>query len=332
MVLKYENIYARNIACLVFIYGLAYLEFSIMPKLPGMPNPTIMQLFNYLCGSFLLIFINNHFVIRNYFLNGKYLKALLGSSSIGIVMFCFSYYLGQLYNIPNNVASEILGSFVKLIIGMCIYLGHNYVLTNMLYTQKKLMSTGAELHFLKQQLSPHFLLNSLNNLYGVSLSAPEIISHKILELSELLRYQVAATNKLTVPIQDEVKFVNNYLNNAKYKANNLNLKINTTGNLSNAAIAPLLFLPLIENAVKFCLESDAPYIHAEWVFDENIIQLNIENNYQTAILSKQGNNIGLANLKRRLEILHLKNNFTIDTATYNIYKTQLTIWHTNTNA
>jgi two-component system, LytTR family, sensor kinase len=328
---KYENIYTRNIICLIIVFGIAYLGFTLMPKLPGMPNPSAMQLLSYLAGNYFLLLINNHIIVRTLFLKGKYLKALLGAFAIGTVLFLFSYYLGNLYNIPQNIASEILGSFVKIIVGACIYLGHNYFVTNVLNTQKKLLNTGAELDFLKQQLSPHFLLNSLNNLYGVSLTAPEIIPDKIIELSQLLSYQVAATNKQIVSITDEIKFVNDYLNNAKYKANNLKLNITTEGNIGDENIAPLLFLPLIENAIKFSLETDEPYINADWILKSDTTQLSIENNYQTEIKTKQGNNIGIANLKRRLEILQLKNIFTSDTTLPHIYKTQLTIWHSNTN-
>jgi LytS/YehU family sensor histidine kinase len=212
------------------------------------------------------------------------------------------------------------------VIGSSIYFWNDWILNNVIKTQKKLLNKEAELNFLKQQLSPHFLLNSLNNLYGVSLSTPEIVSDKILELSDLLRYQVEATNKNNVPLSEEVKFVNDYLENAKYKSNKLIINLESKGEVLNENLPPLLFLPLIENAVKYSAECEQPIINAKWIFENNSICFDIENNFYMNSKIKSGTNIGLANLKRRLEILKQKYSFEIINTNPELYKTILKIW------
>ena len=99
---------------------------------------------------------------------------------------------------------------------------------------------------------------------------------------------------------------------AEQKTNNLKIKTDVTGLQKNYAVPPLLFLPLVENAVKFSTEQDEPFVHIHFDFAKDGIVFIIRNNFLIDGSTLNGTGVGISNLKRRLEILSLKNEFTIE--------------------
>ncbi|HEU4497662.1 MAG TPA: histidine kinase, partial [Flavobacterium sp.] len=190
--------------------------------------------------------------------------------------------------------------------------------------KRKLIANENELSFLKHQLNPHFLLNAINNLYGVSLAEPEIVSEKILELADLLHYQLDAIKKNTVLLADEIAFCKNYIAYMQYKSNNLKVETAITGNFQNKKIHTLLFLPLIENAIKYASETQNPQVNINWLLDKDCLIFTISNTFTANNSKAKGTEIGLANLKRRLEILDAKSELTITENDF--FKVQLTLW------
>lgn len=168
----------------------------------------------------------------------------------------------------------------------------------------------AELKVLKTQIKPHFLFNSLNNIYALALDKSDETADVVLQLSDLMRYILYDCNEKLVDINKELDFSRNYINLHKIRLGEdtpVNFIIN--GHFDGHKIAPLLFEPFIENAFKhgvYGKDSDS-FINIIFNFDENDqMELIIENSYDPNWnSSKKGSGgIGIQNVIRRLELIY----------------------------
>jgi two-component system, LytTR family, sensor kinase len=327
--INYENIWVRNIIFGTLFIGLIFIQSKFSPEIPGMPVETDFQI---LFGLFLLymgIFVFNHFAVRLLLFTKKYVLFLLIFIAYTFIITVIAFYVDNSIfgysGLKFSYIAQLTSSCLMLFIGVAIYMTHTWILNNILKTKKTLLDKESELNFLKQQLSPHFLFNAINNLYGTALAAPEIITDKILELSDLLRYQVESTTKNDVTIEEERAFVENYINYTTYKSNDLAVTNETLGNVEPFKLPPLLFLPLLENAIKYSSETEQAFIHILWQFDSQSITFSIENSYLTEGSKIKGTKVGLDNLKKRLGLLNIKHSLKTDLSTKNIYKIELQI-------
>ncbi len=195
--------------------------------------------------------------------------------------------------------------------------------------------TEAELKNLKNQINPHFLLNTLNNIYALSQFNPPKSSSAILELSELLRYVLYDNEKKYVPLQEEVDFIRNYIELMQLRLTD-NMKVAVTFDISensNTMIAPLIFISLIENAFKHGISNDEPSV-IEFKLKENpngeIIFYARNSYFPKTISDKSGSGIGLQQVKKRLELLYPHHYFWQTEIKNNFYSTILIIDTLNT--
>lgn len=169
--------------------------------------------------------------------------------------------------------------------------------------------TEAELKNLKNQLNPHFLLNTLNNIYALIAFDSDKAQKAVQELSKLLRYILYENQEMYVPLSKETEFIRNYIELMKIRLNN-NVTVETSFNLipgSNTMIASLLFISLIENAFKHGTSAtEKSFIHI--TIDErkdNTVICKIENSYHPKNdMDKSGSGIGLEQVRKRLELLY----------------------------
>jgi two-component system, LytTR family, sensor kinase len=329
---KYENIWVRNIALSLFLFLFILIQDHFSPQIPDNPSPTFMQAVAYFFLNYGLIFLHNHICVRLLFFQKKYLYYGISLLPFAILLSWLSIDIEGTTSFKTPYAINFTSNILFLIFGAALYIANNWIITNLTKTKTELINKEAELNFLKQQLSPHFLFNAINNLYGTALASPDIIPDKILELSDLLRYQIESTTKEHVKISEEMTFVQNYLNYTNYKTNGLELTNKVKGEVKAYFLPPLLFLPLIENAVKYTTETENPFIHLEWIFEEKTFTFTINNSYLAEGSKLRGTKIGLENLKKRLEILNLKNELLIDSSKKDVYKIKLKLWDLDTNA
>jgi len=167
----------------------------------------------------------------------------------------------------------------------------------------------AELKLLKAQIHPHFLFNTLNNLYGLTLEKSDDAPNLVLRLSEILDYILYRCNEKRVSLSEEINNLNNYIEIEKIRySDKLKLNISFPANTNNLNIAPLIILPFVENAFKHGV-SNFPGI--AWVkikisLNENSLIFNIENTKNPNI-DKEKNytkGIGLSNVKKRLNLMY----------------------------
>ncbi len=172
---------------------------------------------------------------------------------------------------------------------------------------EKAKNTEAELAWLKNQINPHFLFNTLNNISSLTHIDPDAAQDAIAQLSDLLRYAMYETNKKTVPIQGEETFMRNYIALMKLRCNE-KTEVNSHFTIQNpqTEIAPLLFISLIENAFKHGVSSSRPSkIDIELKQQNGEILFTCDNtNYPKDDADRSGSGIGVENTRRRLELMY----------------------------
>lgn len=168
-----------------------------------------------------------------------------------------------------------------------------------------------ELKHLKAQLNPHFLFNTLNNLYGLSVTQSKKLPELMLKLSELLRYSLYETNQNFVSLEKELRYISNYLELEKIRLDDkTRIDYQTTGDCSGLYIAPLLLMSFIENSFKHYSigRNQQAYVNIHFDFGENSLHLIIVNSLDPALYTErndpQGKGIGLTNVKQRLDLLY----------------------------
>lgn len=172
----------------------------------------------------------------------------------------------------------------------------------------------AETNFLKTQINPHFLFNTLNNIYSLTLSKSEHAATITSQLQQLIKYMLEDCNKIMVPLQGEINFLKNYisLERLRNKQENVTIVLETEGEYNDKHIAPLLLINFIENAFKHGVKAgvEASFVHINISIQHNILSFEIINsipldtatNTQQDI--KESGGIGIANVERRLAILY----------------------------
>ena len=145
--------------------------------------------------------------------------------------------------------------FSSLILPIAIKssLGYYQFYTKTLQLEKE--KVQLELNFLKAQVNPHFLFNTLNNLYG-------LIVHKridesaetVTRLSDFMRYSLENANKKSISLSEEIKLINNYIELEGLRLNNTKVTFTTNANENKKSLPPLLFIPLVENAFKYNID------------------------------------------------------------------------------
>ncbi len=170
----------------------------------------------------------------------------------------------------------------------------------------------AELKLLKAQLNPHFLFNTLNNLYGLSVIKSDKLPDLMLKLSDLLRYSLYETKEVFVPLQREINYLENYISLEKIRLEEqAEIIFNVEGNIQDEKIAPMLFIVFVENAFKHLAIANG--IKSKVVvtvkISEERIHFTCRNTYEEVYdgeknLEKGKSGIGLVNAKKRLDLLY----------------------------
>ncbi len=328
--LNYENIWVRNAGLFTLMMGLTFLDYQLNPEPDAVSLPLILLgLFAY----YLLWFLHNVLLLRHFLLKQRYLLYVLllivYVAGYSALTYLFGGYVAP--EQPSSYASEVVGALLSVIIGSGFYFMHLWILNNLVKTKKRMLHTETELAQLKQQMNPHFLLNALNNLYGVSLAAPGKVPDKILELSELLTYQVETSKKDWIPLQEEMDFADKYLHYMEWKTNGMKVKMNVAGDVPNYRLTPMIFLPLLENAVKYASETPEPTISVDWSFKNQRLLVTVTNNFKPALSRKESTRTGIDNLRRRLELYHPQHKLTL-LEDKDQFTAQLEIWNMSTVA
>ncbi|MBF4487399.1 MULTISPECIES: sensor histidine kinase [unclassified Flavobacterium] len=320
----YQNFFLRNIIVNAFIILVILACVYDEIKLDGRDWSYMLSKIavGYLpCIIWVTIF--NVFIIRPFLFKRK-LKTFFTLFVIYWTSFYFFMnWFFPLVGLGNFKTLQILSLIIN---GMFFYFIHVVITKKIRDADKDIMNFKSELSFLKQQLNPHFLLNAMNNLYGESLSDPDKLPDRILNLSDMLRYQIEATKKDYVFLEEEIAFIKKYIEYYTFQNERLVVTQLFEGDYDNIDIPPLFFLPLVENAVKFSAETPKPFINIDLKVKCNQLSFTLKNNYLESGSRLSSTGIGIENLKRRLEVYGLRHELNCKKEK-NIFMVKLKIWH-----
>lgn len=177
-----------------------------------------------------------------------------------------------------------------------------------LHQEMEQARVSSELSFLKAQINPHFFFNTLNNIYALTHVDAEVSRKAIHQLSRMMRYVLYDTQNATTMLSQEIAFIKDYISLMELRLTDVvKIDFSAPAALRDMAIAPMIFLPFIENAFKHGVSATQPsYINITVTQKDSVIELNVVNTIikeQNTNL-EEGNGIGLNNTKRRLDLLY----------------------------
>ena len=203
-------------------------------------------------------------------------------------------------------AMVAINSFLILAIGTIIRMYTEWSSNEITTKQIEAQKSSSELHFLKNQISPHFLFNSLNSIYSLTTKKSNDAPEAVITLSELLRYMLYQTNQDFVLLNNELDYVQNYLKLQRLRiANNEHVTINIHGGINSQKIRPLLLISFIENAFKYGTDFKGhTKIKIEIYVKDDELQFTCINLIGSRKNDKTSSGIGLQNTKDRLSLLY----------------------------
>lgn len=249
------------------------------------------------------IYINNLFVLPYFHKNRRhFLMLFLGNSLVftAIAEYALRSSLG--ISFQWKVFLTFLGVVILTITcGMAIRMARDSF-----YRRQQVKD--AELKLLKGQLNPHFLFNTLNNLYGLSVLKSDKLPGLMLQLSDLLRYSLYETKDAFVPLRKEIQYLENYVALEQIRLEQTQIDLEITGEITDQQIAPMLLIVFVENAFKH-LGGSQSRVKILVTITQNKLEFICENTMDKLVNSTENieasnKGIGLENAKKRLDLIY----------------------------
>ncbi len=192
-------------------------------------------------------------------------------------------------------------------IGICISVIQLWLDTERIKDKAENEKNITELSFLKSQVNPHFFFNTLNNIYSLAVIQSNKTADAVLKLSHIMRYILTETQSDFVALENEINFIQNYIDLQSVRlTDKVSVYFKIDGYIKDKQIAPLLFIPLVENAFKYGVSTkEKTEIKIELNVEEKKITLSVSNNIvQQENIIQETTGIGIQNVKRRLTLLY----------------------------
>ena len=227
------------------------------------------------------------------------------------VIFAFAPQLNydqtEFWNIKSTIHSTVY-IYPVVILAVIIFVIHDWFKKEKLRLEVQKEKLEAELKYLKNQINPHFLFNTINNIYSLVLGKSKKAPHALLKLSDMLNYLLYESNSDTIALSKEIQNLNDYIELEQFRyGDKLQVMFNYKVSSREIAIPPLLLLPFVENAFKHGAgESlEKGWIHINLNEENNHLTFKIENSLDENAAMKNVDNggIGLSNVKKRLELM-----------------------------
>ena len=296
---------ARSLICNATVF---YLFFYVLLPLTLFKNRVISAFFFFLVCIIIWIILNHYcliFIGKNFIVNAPYYKQGIDSN--------LRANFAQLIS-PGNILVNLVPVFysispfffTKIVFDIYSFYSKMFKLERKavnLEVEKLIL----EKNFLKAQLNPHFLFNTLNNLYGLALRRDQETPRVITQLSEMMRYSLYESDAEKVPVAKELQYLKNYvmLEKMRYK-NNTDIVCNIDdSNLGNQMIAPLLTFVFVENGFKYGLKSKKEgFLKINISVKAKIFYFSILNDKDEKNKQQEFGGIGHANVRKRLELIY----------------------------
>lgn len=269
----------------------------------------------------LVAYFNNYYLMEWYLLKREYttyLLSLMLSIALAFFPIVLVYYL--VVSGDSSASQQVWSWRFFLInsfsVGLTIAITAALKLLKDYYQKERRnkelvkLNSVSELKFLKGQINPHFLFNSLNNLYALSLKKSDATPEFILKLSALLRYVLYDSTEGKVSLEKEIEYLENYIDLERIRLSDRGeIVLEKKGFFGGKLIEPMLMIPFVENAIKHGINSiaDGAWVKINISLEDGMFHFTIENNKpksENLPLKDQPGGIGVANTQRRLSILY----------------------------
>jgi len=301
---------------LIFWAAALLILFNIFKSSGSVEKIDVIYTFIFLIPIVCIVYLNLYLVVPRFLRRERYLLytllllVLLGGGALFLYLLFDSwidlilpdFYFISYYNLP--VLMLYTGSF--LILTTLLKLSRSWF---MLLRLERLTTTH-QLQSLQSQINPHFLLNSLQSIYALSLEKSGHTPEVILQLSHILKYTLYETGQPSVKLSKEIGMIQDYVEMYRHRVDPRRTKItlDLKGNPGELLIAPMLLIPFIENSFKHGLmgEQDEPFVEIHLDITEYKIQFRVRNSFgasdELELDSRRG--IGIQNTRQRLELLY----------------------------
>jgi sensor histidine kinase YesM len=264
-----------------------------------------------------LIYFNLYFLFPRYFKKRLYNHYLLGIFISAVAFFLTSYGIQQIYivyfgKIEKFAVHFDIISFIDYslfpVVFLCATTGYKvfkeWIADQERFANLEKEKLNAELSQLKNQVNPHFLFNTLNNLNVLVQTNPDKASDIILGLSDVLRYQIYDSQHDKVSLQKDIEIIEQYLELEKIRRDDLNIHVVKNGNFSGVLVPPLLFTNFVDNAVKYSNTRGASFINIFFKVENKQLYFEITNSKSEQKATTESSGLGVQNVKKRLDLLY----------------------------
>ena len=236
-----------------------------------------------------------------------YLWSVVAISAVVVSsLFLFNFLENSQYGMRNSTAGHITNIFFIVLASLGFQYFKRGIIGQYQIQELRAKTAEIELNTLRAQINPHFLFNTLNNIYAINQIDSSIGSEMLLELSDVMRYHLSFSKKDKVFLKDEIELLESYISLEKLRLqDNCVVKTNFASN-NTVLVSPLLFLPFVENAFKHGTHPiNYSFVTVDLKVEGNRVIFFVEN---SIIRDKKviKTNIGLENTKKRLQLIYPK--------------------------
>jgi two-component system LytT family sensor kinase len=303
--------------------GIGYLGLQMFIDLTHSPEPFFLATIDEIWKLFYIVAINYFFIeytipklswkrfFTSFFLLLfqflLYSVGLYAWRAIGIHLHIYTPYKTYT-SIDNGVADQFGEGLFSLIFFGVIRHIYNYNGLKKAAQQLRIEKQVAELNYLKSQTNPHFLFNTLNNIYSLARDKSDLAPESILRLSKILRFMLYEAGGAYIAIEEELKIISDYIALEKLRYDE-SLRVNFNYDVEDMkqSLPPLLMIPLVENAFKHGVSETRsyPFVDVHLSVNKRQLAFYVTNSTDTPTDQRSvKENIGLSNLRRQLELLY----------------------------
>ena len=307
------------------------------PKEPGLLSEQVFNLYYVVMNVFYISFyyFNSGFLIPRLLERKKYIEytviIILLLVFFGMLPRLYQHIAGDLLKIPSairqnrprNTRPPILSpGAISIFLLVFIFSTGMNIVNQWLRSERRSKQIeneklSAELSFLKAQINPHFLFNTLNNIYALAEDRSEQTAPAVMKLSSIMRYVLTEARNDLVALDKEIQFISDYIELQKMRSTNKTLvSFVVRGDTAGRYVTPLIFLPFIENAFKYGISTrEMSPIEILLEINDQFIRFRVRNNKHINTSARIADNtgIGIQNTRRRLELL-FPNRYALDIA------------------
>lgn len=311
--------------------AVAFLLLNMLGSYIDTPETFPKRVVNHIWLILFLVPLN--FILFEYtlpFIKLSFKRILIGLLLIWIHLMFYSFGLYGWRNMGMHIGIYFDLKTFKPMEGESFFMGYsaasifffgiirhiyNYIKLKQATQQLRIEKQQAELNYLRSQTNPHFLFNTLNNIYSLARDKSDLAPESILRLSKILRFMLYETGGAYIAIEQELKIISDYIALEKLRYDD-SLRINFNHNMEDMkqAIPPLLLIPLVENAFKHGVSEtrNQPFVDIHLSVNNRQLLFTIKNSTDSAPVERSvKENIGLANLRRQLELLYTDYNLSV---------------------